>query len=100
MCEKPRDACNADLPPRPMVPYRRRDTIGVGALGDTTRRNGLGRRRLKDTTMTRLLRRIHFNRRTVARLNNAIMVGLFGCGLFACMIGASVYDIGRLFSAW
>jgi hypothetical protein len=50
--------------------------------------------------MTRLLRCIHFNRHTVARLNNAIMVGLFGCGLFACMIGASVYDIGRLLSAW
>jgi hypothetical protein len=98
MCEKPRDACNADLPPRPMAPYRLRATIGVGALGDTTRRDGRNGRRLKDTTMTR--RRIHFDRHTIARINNAIMFGLFGCGLFACMIGASVYDVGRLFSAW
>lgn len=51
-------------------------------------------------TMTRILPTIHFNRQTIARLNNAIMFGLFGCGLFACMIGASVYDVARLFSAW
>jgi hypothetical protein len=48
----------------------------------------------------RILRDFHFDRHTIARLNNAFMVGLFGCGLFACMIGASVYDVGRLFSAW
>lgn len=53
-----------------------------------------------DMTMTRILPTIHFNRQTIARLNNAIMFGLFGCGLFACMIGASVYDVARLFSAW
>ena len=50
--------------------------------------------------MTRRRRRIHFHRHTIARINNAIMFGLFGCGLFACMIGASVYDVGRLFAAW
>ena len=50
--------------------------------------------------MARILRNIHFDRHTIACLNNAIMFGLFGCGLFACMIGASVYDVGRLFAAW
>ena len=50
--------------------------------------------------MTRLLHSIHLNRHTIARINNAMMLGLFGSGLFACMIGASVYDVGRLFSAW
>jgi len=53
-----------------------------------------------DITMASILRNIHFDRQTIARLNNAFMVVLFGSGLFACMIGASVYDVGRLFSAW
>lgn len=55
---------------------------------------------MKDTTMARILRTIHFDRHTLARLNNAMMLGLFGGALAACMIGASVYDVGRLFSAW
>ncbi len=50
--------------------------------------------------MASILRNIHFDRHTIARLNSALMVLLFGSGLFACMIGASVYDVGRLFSAW
>jgi hypothetical protein len=41
-----------------------------------------------------------FDRHRLARLNAAIMLGLVGSGLAACMIGASVYDIGRWFSAW
>jgi hypothetical protein len=50
--------------------------------------------------MARILRNIHCNRHTIARINNAMMLGLFGSALAACMIGASVYDVGRLFSAW
>ncbi len=50
--------------------------------------------------MTSILHRAHFDRLTIARINNALMLALFGGGLFACMIGASVYDVGRLFSAW
>lgn len=50
--------------------------------------------------MTSILGKAHFDRHTVARFNNALMVALVGSGLFACMIGASVYDVGRLFSAW
>ena len=34
-----------------------------------------------------------------ASLNTAIMFGLIGCGLMACVIGALMYDAGRLFSA-
>ena len=36
----------------------------------------------------------------VAELNKAIMLGLVCSGLVACMLGASVYDVGRWFSAW
>jgi hypothetical protein len=41
-----------------------------------------------------------FDRRMLARLNSAIMLGLVVSGLAACMLGASVYDVGRWFSAW
>jgi hypothetical protein len=50
--------------------------------------------------MANILRRTSFDRHIIARLNSALMLVLFGSGLFACMIGASVYDVGRLFSAW
>lgn len=42
----------------------------------------------------------HCDWQTIARINNAIMFGLFGSALIACMLGASVYDVGRWFSAW
>jgi hypothetical protein len=54
----------------------------------------------RDITMASILCKTHFDRHTIARVNNALMVVLFGSGFFACMIGASVYDVGRLFSAW
>jgi hypothetical protein len=37
---------------------------------------------------------------TLARLNTAIMLIFVGSGLAACVIGAFVYDAGRLFSVW
>lgn len=40
------------------------------------------------------------DRRTLARLNAAIVFGPVISGLMACMLGALVYDIGRLFSVW
>jgi hypothetical protein len=50
--------------------------------------------------MARIPHNFHVDRHTLARLSNAMMLGLFGGALAACMIGASVYDVGRLFSAW
>lgn len=51
--------------------------------------------------MAHILEKAHFvDRKTLARLNGAILLGLVGGGLAACMIGAFVYDVGRLFSAW
>jgi len=51
--------------------------------------------------MIHMLERMHFlDRRRLARINSALMFGLFGGGLAACAIGAFVYDVGRWFSAW
>jgi hypothetical protein len=51
--------------------------------------------------MSCILGKMHFfDRRVLARLNAAIMLGLVGSGLAACAFGAFVYDIGRWFSAW
>lgn len=51
--------------------------------------------------MIHILGSEHFGaRQALARLNAAIVLGLVCTGLLACMLGASVYDVGRLFSAW
>lgn len=51
--------------------------------------------------MIHLAEKVHFvDKQTLARLNTAIMLGLIGTGLAACVIGAFVYDVGRLFFAW
>jgi hypothetical protein len=41
-----------------------------------------------------------FDKQTLERVENAIMLGVIGIGLAACAFGAIVYDVGRLFSAW
>lgn len=38
--------------------------------------------------------------RAVDRVESALVVGLIGAGLMACALGAVIYDVGRLFSAW
>jgi hypothetical protein len=51
--------------------------------------------------MIYILGKTHFpDRQALARLNGAILLGLVGSGLFACAVGAIVYDVGRLFAAW
>jgi hypothetical protein len=51
--------------------------------------------------MVHLLGKTHFvDKQSLDRLNSAIMLGLFGSGLAACVIGAAIYDIGRWFSIW
>jgi hypothetical protein len=37
---------------------------------------------------------------TLSRINSAIIFGLIGGGLLACVLGALVYDIGRAFAVW
>jgi hypothetical protein len=51
--------------------------------------------------MAHLLEKAHFvDKQALARLNTAIMLGLIGGGLAACVIGAFIYDVSRLFSIW
>lgn len=44
--------------------------------------------------------KLHFDKQTLDRVESAIMLGLVGGGLAACVIGAVVYDLGRVFSIW
>jgi len=50
--------------------------------------------------MTQLCEKAHFDRQSLARLNEAVVLGLVGGGLLACVIGAFVFDVGRWFFAW
>jgi len=50
--------------------------------------------------MAHLADKAHFDKRTLARVNSGILLGLIGGGLAACVLGAVAYDVGRLFSNW
>ena len=43
---------------------------------------------------------LHFDRRSLARVNSAVMLGVIGGGLAICVLGAAIYDLERLFSSW
>ena len=44
--------------------------------------------------------KLHFDWQKLDRVEAAILLGLIGGGLAVCVLGAVVYDIGRMFSAW
>jgi len=47
--------------------------------------------------------RAHLDKAHLERFNRAVVLGLIGAGLLACVLGAVVYDfyaLGRLFSVW
>jgi hypothetical protein len=51
--------------------------------------------------MGHFVERVHLpDRRTLGRVNSALMYGLIGAGLASCVFGATIYDVGRLFSVW
>lgn len=50
--------------------------------------------------MAHLADKAHLDRHTLARVNSAIMLILIGGGLLACVLGAVIYDLGRLLSMW
>jgi hypothetical protein len=50
--------------------------------------------------MAHLVDKVHLDRHTLARVNTVLMLGVIGTGLAACVFGAVVYDVGRLFAAW
>jgi len=40
------------------------------------------------------------DKETLERLNTVLMLGLIGCGLAVCVLGAFVYDVSRLIAVW
>ncbi|MFY9760036.1 MAG: hypothetical protein WB772_19525 [Xanthobacteraceae bacterium] len=50
--------------------------------------------------MAHLADKAHLDKHTLARVNSAIMLILIGGGLLACVLGAVIYDLGRLLSMW
>jgi hypothetical protein len=51
--------------------------------------------------MANLIAKTHFfDKRKRDRLETAVVVGLVGVGLAACIIAACVFDIIHVFSAW
>jgi hypothetical protein len=51
--------------------------------------------------MAHLVDKIHFvDKHTLARVNTALMLGMIGTGLAACVFGAVVYDLAHLFATW
>jgi hypothetical protein len=53
------------------------------------------------TTMAHLVDKIHLpDKQKLDRVESVIVLGLIGSGLAACVLGAVVYDFGRMFSVW
>ena len=50
--------------------------------------------------MAHLADKAHLDKHTLARVNSAIMLIVIGGGLLACVLGALIYDLGRLLSMW
>ena len=50
--------------------------------------------------MAQLCAKTHLDRQSIARFNQAVVLGLIGSGLAACVIGALAFDVGRWFFAW
>ncbi|HEV7990029.1 MAG TPA: hypothetical protein VGP23_16205 [Candidatus Binataceae bacterium] len=50
--------------------------------------------------MAHLADKAHLDKHTLARVNSAIMLIVIGGGLLACVLGAVIYDLGRLLSMW
>jgi hypothetical protein len=50
--------------------------------------------------MAHLADKAHLDKHTLARVNSAVMLIVIGGGLLACVLGAVIYDLGRLLSMW
>jgi hypothetical protein len=44
--------------------------------------------------------KLHVDKQTFDRVESAVLLSLIGGGLALCVLGATVYDIGRAFSVW
>jgi hypothetical protein len=51
--------------------------------------------------MVQIVENVHFvDKQILGRLSTAVMLGLVGGGLAACLVGALAHDVERLLSAW
>jgi hypothetical protein len=44
--------------------------------------------------------KLHVDKQKIDRVESAVLLALIGSGLGLCVLGAAVYDIGRVFSVW
>ena len=44
--------------------------------------------------------RLHVDKQKIDRVESAVLLSLIGGGLALCVLGATIYDIGRAFSVW
>jgi hypothetical protein len=44
--------------------------------------------------------KLHIDKHKIDRMESAVLLSLIGGGLGFCVLGAAVYDIGRVLSAW
>jgi hypothetical protein len=50
--------------------------------------------------MTHFADKLHIDKQKIDRVESVVLLSLIGGGLALCVLGAVVYDIGRLFSVW
>ena len=51
--------------------------------------------------MAHLVGKLHLpDKQKLDRVESVIVLGLIGSGLVACVLGAVVYDFGRMLSVW
>jgi hypothetical protein len=50
--------------------------------------------------MAQLANKLHVDKQTIDRVESAVLLSFIGGGLMLCVLGAAVYDFGRVFSVW
>ena len=50
--------------------------------------------------MTHFVDKLRIDKQKIDRVESAVLLSLIGSGLALCVFGATVYDIGRVFSVW
>jgi hypothetical protein len=50
--------------------------------------------------MTHLADKLHIDKQKIDRVESVVLLCLIGGGLAFCVLGATAYDIGLVFSVW
>ena len=58
------------------------------------------RNRVGAIAMAHFADKLHVDKQKIDRVKSAVLLALIGSGLGLCVLGAAVYDIGRVFSVW